>query len=235
MIQLRRPGAVLRIGHRGAASLAPENTLASIDAALEVGVDLVELDVRLRLDGTPVLAHKHHALGEAVMLADGLERLTDSDAGVLLDLKCRGCEESVVTALGAHGLLERAVVSSSSRRSLLQLRALEPSLPRALSYPEDRLGLAERRSLAPLVRGGTATLRKLLPRRIGRWLDQTGAGAASLHVDLVSRGALERCHALGAAVFAWTVNDPRIALQLSQAGVDGIISDDPRIFSGWEA
>ena len=235
MIQLRRPGGVLRIGHRGAASLAPENTLASIDAALEVGVDLVELDVRLRLDGALVLAHDSHTLGEAVTLDAGLERLAGSDAGVLLDLKCRGCEESVVAALGAHGLLRRAVVSSFWRRSLIQLRELEPSLARALSYPEDKLRLAERRSLAPLVRGGTAALRRLLPHRIGRWLDQTGAGAASLHVDVVSRGALERCHALGAAVFAWTVNDPRIALRLSKVGIDGIISDDPRIFSGWEA
>jgi glycerophosphoryl diester phosphodiesterase len=234
VIELRR-GRVLRIGHRGAATLASENTLESIEAALAAGVDLIELDVYLRPDGTPMLAHDRDALRDALTLSEGLARMADEEAGVLLDLKCRGCEEAVVAALRRQGLLERAVVASFWMRSLLRLRALEPGLQRALSYPQDRFGLAARRSLAPLVRSGTWTLRQLLPRRIGRWLDRTGAQAASLHVDLVSRAAVERCHARGAAVFVWTVNEPERASELTQAGVDGIITDDPRIFSGWEA
>ena len=165
MIELRR-GRALRIGHRGAAALALENTLASIDAALAANVDLVELDVLIRPDGEPVLAHDRHRVGRAVALADGLERLSASEAGVLLDLKCRGCEEAVVSALRSHSLLDRALVASFWARSLLRLERIEPSLPRALSYPEDRLGLAERRALAPFVRAGTATLRAMLPLRI---------------------------------------------------------------------
>jgi glycerophosphoryl diester phosphodiesterase len=47
---------MLRIGHRGAAALAPENTVQSLTVALELGCDLVELDV-LDVEGTLVLAH----------------------------------------------------------------------------------------------------------------------------------------------------------------------------------
>lgn len=233
MIELRR-GRVLRIGHRGAAALAPENTLESIEAALAAGVDLVELDVSLRPDGMPVLAHDRYTLRHAPTLTEGLERLAHEEAGVLLDLKCRGCEEAVVAALRRQGLFGRAVVASFWMRSLLRLRALEPALPCALSYPEDRFGLGGRRSLAPLVRGGTPVMRQLLPHRIGRWLDRTGVRAASLYVDLVSTAVVQRCHARDAAVFAWTVNEPEPASRLIQAGVDGIITDDPRIFSGVE-
>ena len=53
----RREGRPLRIGHRGAATLAPANTLPSLRAALEVGVDLIEFDVVAGSDGTLVCSH----------------------------------------------------------------------------------------------------------------------------------------------------------------------------------
>ena len=61
MIHLDRPsGRVLRIGHRGAATLAPENTLGSFRAAVAVGVDLIEFDVLDLIGGPLVLAHSDH-------------------------------------------------------------------------------------------------------------------------------------------------------------------------------
>ena len=61
VIELHRPtGGVLRIGHRGAAALAPENTLRSFRAAVETGVDLIEFDVLDLRRGPLVLAHSDH-------------------------------------------------------------------------------------------------------------------------------------------------------------------------------
>ncbi len=45
------------IGHRGAAGLAPENTIAAIEAGLVAGADEIEIDIRIAADGTPVLNH----------------------------------------------------------------------------------------------------------------------------------------------------------------------------------
>ena len=61
---LRREGPVLRIGHRGAAALAPPNTIAGVEAALAHGVDMIELDVFGRPDRTLVLGRSRRELGE---------------------------------------------------------------------------------------------------------------------------------------------------------------------------
>jgi glycerophosphoryl diester phosphodiesterase len=54
----------------------------------------------------------------------------------------------------------------------------------------------------------------------------------TLNHRVVTRATVERCHELGVAVFAWTVNDAEIARRLDEVGVDGVITDDPRILTG---
>lgn len=54
---LQRHGEVGIVSHRGAAAVAPENTLASARTAIEQGVDFVEVDVQTTADGVPVLMH----------------------------------------------------------------------------------------------------------------------------------------------------------------------------------
>jgi glycerophosphoryl diester phosphodiesterase len=62
-------------------------------------------------------------------------------------------------------------------------------------------------------------------------LERAGAQALMLQHAVVSRAAVERAHAAGAAVWAWTVDDPAELARLDAAGVDAVISNDPRIFS----
>jgi glycerophosphoryl diester phosphodiesterase len=73
-------------------------------------------------------------------------------------------------------------------------------------------------------------VRTVLAIRIGPMLAAAEASAAMLHWQVVSRGVVERCHALGAPVLAWTVDSPERVLRLDALGVDGVIADDPRIF-----
>ena len=257
MIDLRRrDGRVLRVGHRGAAALEPENTLRSLERAVALGVDFVEFDVLDLREGTLVLAHsddlrevshggargrvRRRTLAELRRVAPELPTLDEAltffarrapGVGLHVDLKCYGREHVLVDALRAHDLAGRTVVSSFSRRSIERVRAAAPDLRVGIAYPHDRVGVAERRPVAPLVVPALLALRRALPRRIGRWLDATAASAAMLHFAVLSRAVVERCHERGAAVFAWTVNDERWARRLVDLGVDGLISDDPTLLA----
>jgi glycerophosphoryl diester phosphodiesterase len=246
-------GGVLRIGHRGAAALEPENTLRSFERAITLGVDFVEFDVLDLRDGTLVLAHSNdlrevshgaasgrvrplaldelrRAAPELPTLEQALEFFRLHDVGLHVDVKCRQHSRLLVEALRRHGLIERSIVSSFWPRTLREVKAAEPGLAVALTYPEDRHGLARRRPLEPLVLPTVKLLGRLLPRRLPRWLEALGAPVAMLHYAVVSRSVIERCHASGAAVWAWTVNDQALLEWVVGLGVDGVITDDPGIF-----
>jgi len=221
----------VRIGHRGAAALAPENSLAAIAEAAAHGVHAVELDVLARPDGTLVLAHGPVLPPQAPPLDEALALAARLDLAVQLDVKLRGIERGVVEALRRHDLLGRSFVSSSSLATLGAFARVEPALPRSYTYPSDRYGAVGRRLLRPAVRPALAALRALLPRRLPAWLRSVDASAATLNWAVVTPAAVAACHALGAAVYVWTVNDAALVRSLVEAGADGIISDDPRLLA----
>jgi len=57
------------------------------------------------------------------------------------------------------------------------------------------------------------------------------ASAAMIHFSVVSQATVDRCHAIGVPLFCWTVDDPALLERVVDMGVDGVISNDPRIFS----
>jgi glycerophosphoryl diester phosphodiesterase len=226
---IRGAGPVARIGHRGAAAVAPENSLVAIEAAAAHGLDAVELDVLRRPDGALVLAHGLPPPPGAPLLDDGLALAAGLGLAVQVDVKLGGMERGIVEALDRHGLLGRSFVSSVSHETLAAFAQAEPALPRSYTYPEDRRGVSDARLLRPAVLAGLAVLRAALPRRLPAWLRRVDAAAATLNWRVVSPSAVDVCHALGAAVYVWTVNDAAVVQELVEAGADGIISDDPRL------
>jgi glycerophosphoryl diester phosphodiesterase len=253
-VHLRADGRLLRVGHRGAAALEPENTLRSLARAVELGCDLVEFDVLELADGTLVVAHSDDLLEVSHGAASGRVRTKTLAAlrevapelptfdealdllagfgsvGMQVDLKGARFETAVAQAIRQHGLLERSVVSTFHTPSLVELARVEPGLARGLTYPVDRHGLTRRRLLYPVALATASGLRRALPRRIERMLERVYASAAMLHFSVVSSAVVQRVHAHGAAVFAWTVDDERLLARMVAAGVDGVITNDPRIF-----
>jgi glycerophosphoryl diester phosphodiesterase len=228
-VKLRQEGRVLRIGHRGAAALAPENTLASIEAAIEYEVDLVEMDVVAHA-GALRLAHSPAQVREdSPTLDEALAVVSRVDAGVILDLKSPGIERSAVEALRERQLVDRAVVASFHPASLRAVKEVEPALTTGFSYPFDRVGISERAAFQPLIRAGLSGLRGVVPSRIAGMLARARADAAVLHYALVSRRLVERCHGRDAAVLAWTIEDDAALASVLAAGVDGVIANDPRL------
>jgi glycerophosphoryl diester phosphodiesterase len=119
-----------RVGHGGASALAPANTLASFDAAVDVGIDMVEFDLRA-WQGELILAHTalHARLTGGVGLRQALAHLSSRRfAGVELnvDVKHPGCETGLLDALGSSGLLEQTLISSQVPVVLDRVRTLEP-------------------------------------------------------------------------------------------------------------
>jgi glycerophosphoryl diester phosphodiesterase len=144
-------------------------------------------------------------------------------------VKGGGFERELVETLRRHDLVGRAVASTYGLGTLRALRKLEPGLTRSRTYPPSRLRLGGRRFL-PVVGPVRSALRQTLPSRIEAIVGEAEVSATTLDHRLITRAAVERCHSLGVAVLAWTVNDRGLLRKLDRIGVDGVITDDPRIF-----
>ncbi len=234
-------------------ALAPENSLRSFELALEYGVDGVEVDVVALADGTLVAGHSldlaelchgaargdagvrtlselQHLDSELATLEQVLELAAARLASglLLLDLKSSGHERALVEAVRKHELQDRTLLCSLERSQLICLHSLAPEIARSVSYPADRRRLSERRALAPLVPLALRSLRLLLRHRIGSWLEQTRAAAATLHHGVIDADLVRNCHKRGVAVIAWTVDDADLGHREIEAGIDAIITNDPR-------
>jgi glycerophosphoryl diester phosphodiesterase len=221
-VRLRRhDGPLLRIGHRGAAALAPANSLRALELALEAGVDIVEFDVLGRPGGGLVLSHSSRDVDpDPLPLDDALAFLEQqASVGLLADVKNGGYEGELVEAIRRHGLVDRTLVSTMDLSILREVKRLEPGVSRSVTYPRNRARAAALRRVP-----------SLLPWRIAALVLGAEASAATLNYRVVTRSVVERCHDLGAAVFAWTVNDPALVARLDGLGVDGVITDDPSVF-----
>ncbi len=209
-----------RIGHGGASALAAANTPASFDAALEVGVDMVEFDVR-EWRGELVLAHTilHARRGGSVRLHDALSHLAGrrfAEVGLNVDVKHVGCEAALLDGLRHHRLLERSLLSSQVPAVLDRLREREPRA---------RLGIS--------VGGRMARF----SRRWGDWRAHVLAGIASRRWEalmaqhrLVDATLLEHVTERDGRLYAWTVNERDAIQSLRGLGVHGITTADPRLF-----
>jgi glycerophosphoryl diester phosphodiesterase len=210
-----------RIGHGGASALAPANTLASFDAAREIGVDMVEFDVRA-WDGELVLAHTilHARRGGNVRLSDALAHLGGTRFGEIdlnVDVKHLGCERALLDGLRRSGLLERALISSQVPAVLDAVRAVEPRA---------RIGISI---------GGRLSR---LSRRWGDWRSQVLGGLVARRWDavmaqhrLVDERLLADVAERRGRLYAWTVNERRVIERLRSLGVHGITTADPRLFT----
>jgi glycerophosphoryl diester phosphodiesterase len=257
VIELRRreDGSPLRIGHRGAPALAPENTIASFRAAIDAGVDLVELDVLDLPRGPLVVAHSDHldevshgaargsvrslTLDQLREVAPELPTLADAFAffadgaphvGIHVDLKLRTRFDELAREVQRFGLEERTVVSAYHIASLQAVARHGPGIRIGFTYPHDRMGISRHPRVWPMVGLGLAAMRASVPGRLPRFLARSGATAVMLQHRLVTPAAVDRAHALGVPVLAWTVDLPDDLERVTAAGADGVITNDPSIF-----
>jgi len=233
----------LRIAHRGASGSAPEHTRPAFERALELGVDMIELDVQLSRDGELIVIHdldlERTTSGHGCVRAHDLAHLTSLDAGSWFGSRFAGQRllslEDVVGIIGARARLNVEVKAPAA-----DWGRLAPQLTAMLRLH----GLLESTVISSFETGALAAVRaEAADARIGllwqnadfvdAWRWTSGLRATSLHPHwmLVSPELVSTAHGHGLQVLVWTVNDPAVMQRLVGLGVDGIMSDFPERFA----
>jgi glycerophosphoryl diester phosphodiesterase len=241
----RRAGLRL-VGHKGADLIRPGNTIESFEAAVEVGVDVVEVDVLWTRDGHPrippaersplVIAHDWHDAGRRtpLTLGEALDAFTAPPLDrveIDLDIKLAGREEEIVAAVRERELIGRAMISTMELSTLARIRELEPELRRGWTYPKVTKDWASKRwAKAPML-AVLIAMRQHLPGLAARELPKLGVDAMWVYHPLVSARLARITQIAGVELIAWTVDDLSRMRKLVAAGVDGICSNDPRLFA----
>ena len=228
-----------RVGHKGADRIAPGNTPASFAAALEAGVDMIEFDVLPeRAPATRLLiAHDYEdaARREPLTLDEALDYLAGTRfSGVEfdVDLKVPGYEQAVLSALRERGLLARSLICTQYPRSLVALRALEPSARLGWSVPKLRRDPFSSRGPKLGAWLALQIARAGLPARAAAAIGAGHCQALMAHWRLITPRLVREVNAAGGELYVWTVDDVDHIRTLQALGVSGVITNDPRLFAG---
>jgi glycerophosphoryl diester phosphodiesterase len=229
------------IGHRGVAAHAPENTLASLRKAAEMGMRWVEFDVRISRDGHLVLFHDEHLTrttnGRGRLADHDLAELKTLDAGAKFSSAFRGeCIPTLteaVAVLKSLGLGANVEIKADWEREAETAQALVHTLkavwPSALPPPiiSSFSTLALAVSAAGVTDWEHALLIETIPRDWRRRLEAIGATAVHCNARRLSIDRAAAVLAAGIPLRCYTVNSPRLARKLFAWGVNAVFTDAP--------
>lgn len=220
---------IIKVGHRGAAGHAPENTLASLQYAIGLGLDYAEFDLRRTLDGVLVLLHdervdrttngrgrvEHLAFrdlktldaghGNSIPSLEDALRLANGRIGLMLELKVPRIAQDCVEVVQRLRFGSPVLYASFLLDELADIRMLDrqaATMALFSNLPSDPHGIV-------------ATVRPSRATHVG------------LRHDTITPDLIQDLHQAGWPVFAYTVNEPGDIERLKRSGIDGIISDFP--------
>ncbi len=212
---------------------------------MEIGVDVIEIDVLWTRDGHPrlpasertplVIAHDWHDAGRRtpLALAEALDAFLEPPLDrveVDLDLKLPGREEEIVEAVRERDLLDRVMISTMELSSLARIRELEPGLRRGWTYPKVTKDWTSKRWARGPMLAALVAMRRRLPQIAARALPEMGVQSMWVYHPIVSRRLARVTDDAGIELIAWTVDDLPRMRKLVAAGVTGLCSNDPRLF-----
>jgi glycerophosphoryl diester phosphodiesterase len=227
-------GGWIRTAHGGFTSVGPANSLRAIRAAIELGVDMVEVDIHRTADGHLALWHdRTFPIGDAhIPIADTrLMRLQSVDIGHgerIIELG-----DALDAVRGRAALLIDLKADGLAAPIVDMVRGRESPAVAVCGHYWETLREIERR--APEI-GTSLTLDR-------RWRDWYGEGvieridtdAVTVDWRIADPVFIARCHAQGLAVLAWTVDDLALMRRLLALGVDGLTSNRADLFASVHA
>jgi glycerophosphoryl diester phosphodiesterase len=233
---------VVRVAHRGASGLAPENTLLAFERAIELGVDALELDVQLTRDGELVVIHdarlerttsgagwvRDHTAAQLRALDAGLEQhvplLSEvlalaETGGVRLCVEAKGQDEDECLAITEAAVAVLRAADWTDRAILTSFVPAALARGRAL---EPRLATM----LDPWPQDGS-----LSPRQICEQTLACGANSLSFDFSFVTPAVAEACRLSGLALWPWAPDEPEEIRSMLALGVPGIETNRPDVLN----
>ncbi len=235
------PNRTLNFAHRGFTRAAPENSLAAFKAAMELGVDGIEFDVRTCKSGEVVVFHdptlarmtdgrgfvKNKTLAE-------LKRLRLRSDNPELDERIPTLEELVETVRGRL-LLNVEIKTKGLPKDHIENKVVEILRSYGLEYQTiissfNPIVLRRIRKLDDQIMTGYLLDKNFTVRKSEIPLSRL-AGAKAIHFEksLVTQKLLDKIKRLGVYSAVWTVNDPELMRRFLAMGVNAIISDRPEV------
>lgn len=222
---------MLKIGHRGAMGYEPENTLLSFEKAIDLGADMVELDVYRCKSGEIVVIHdrkvdrttdgrgfvEEMTLKELKILDAGKgekiptleEVLNYINARILIDIELKGAG----TAEPVYSLLEKHVKTGSW--------TYDDFLVSSFNHYE----LKKFSSLLPEIKIGA--LIEAIPIGYAEFAQDLNPYSITVSVDFVNKEFIDDAHSRKMKVFVWVVDDIEDIRKMKELGVDGMFSNYP--------
>jgi glycerophosphoryl diester phosphodiesterase len=209
------------LGHRGAKGVAPENTLASFQVALDVGVDMIELDVHLSKDGELVVIHDPDL--ERTTDGSTLQEVYDLVQGVtLINIEIKtaqdgsrypGIERKVVEFVRQNEAIAFTIISSFDFPTLQDVQRLEPELVCYAIISKDYFREME-------IKGNCGS-------DIVTDLKRNGFCQVAVNKHYLDSDLMSLLDQAGFKVCAWVVNDVDEMWKYADLGVDRITTDRP--------
>lgn len=224
-----------RIGHKGADAIVTGNTAESFDIAVDQGVDMVELDVLREKEGKLVVAHDYHdaLVRKPMELTEALDLFLEpplDEVEIDCDLKLPGREAELAGALAGRGLVDRAMVSTMEVESLMRLRQIEPHLRLGWTYPKTGRDWTRYPWAAPALKAGLSAIRRRFPSILAKRGPELGIHAVWAYHPIITPRLVDVARDIEAELIAWTVDDAARIAELVDMGVQGICTNDPRLF-----
>lgn len=238
-------------GHRGAAGIAPENTLPSFRLALDEGAEYLELDVHATRDGVPVVIHdatlERTTDGAGAVREHSLAELGRYDAGFRFEregdhpFRGRGVRVPPLEALldefaGVPLNIEVKQADPPIAERVVSLLERRGALDRVLLAAEQHAILQRIRACAPRVATSASFLeaQEFFERCLRGDFAGFAPRARALQIptrfgdlELVTAQTLAAAHRHGLEMHVWTVNEEEEIERLLRLGVDGVMSDHP--------
>lgn len=219
------------IGHRGAAAVAPENTVSGVARAFADGADQVEVDVRLTADGHPVIIHDE-TLDRIVGIPGRIDQMDlagiraavrgEQAVPTLSEIWDAASGRVVLELKGAWGS-GRASAAAAAVAAFLDGKDVSDTVVSSF----DLIALDAFRAAGGTAPTGVLTVEAIDPAANLDAAIQGNHAVCYIPGTVVTEEVVRIAHRAGKQVIAWTVNDPAAIRALVAARADGVISDDP--------